>query len=267
MKHVLSIQDLSCLGRCSLTVALPALSAMGCRCTPLPTTLLSTHTGFPNPHRRTLTEDIADICRHWKSLDVSFDAIGVGYLADPEQASAVERVMEEFPALTVIDPVMGDHGKLYKGITPDHIQALQRLCKRGNILLPNVTEASLLTGIPYREQPDAGYLKELICGMEAFGAEAVVITGVSGKNGTIGFSGSDRKTPFAYETQAVPVQSHGTGDLFAAVFLGGLMNGRDVYHSAVLAAGFVERTLAATKTPSPHGAEFESQLSWLIQQL
>lgn len=266
MKHVLSVQDLSCMGRCSLTVALPTLSAMGCRCSVLPTALLSTHTGFPAPHRRSLTEDIHQICKHWQTTAVQFDAIGVGYLADPEQAQAVAQVLDAFPALTVVDPVMGDHGQLYKRITPDHVAAMAQLCKKGNILLPNVTEAALLTGLEYRETPDAGYLQELTAAMGDFGADAVVITGVSGKNGTIGFYGSDRGQAFSYETKSVPMQSHGTGDLFAAVVLGGMMTGRNVFESARLAAGFVEQVLHATKAPSPHGAEFESQLPWLIQQ-
>ena len=267
MKHVLSIQDLSCLGRCSLTVALPVLSAMGCRCSVLPTTLLSTHTGFPKPYRKSLTEDVDRIGRHWEDLQVSFDAIGVGYLADPEQTMAVERVLETFPALTVVDPVMGDHGKLYSAITPDHIAAMKCLCRKGDVLLPNVTEAALLTGLPYREQTDESYLRELTDGMLSYGARAVVITGVSGRHGTVGFYGSDQDKVFSYTTSTVPVSSHGTGDLFAAVVLGGLMDGRSVEASARLAAGFVERVLQNTPAASAHGAEFETQLPWLMHQL
>ncbi len=267
MKHVLSIQDLSCLGRCSLTVALPTLSAMGCRCSVLPTAVLSTHTGFPTPYRRGLTEDLTAICSHWKAVGVSFDAIGVGYLADPRQAEAVMEVLDAFPSLTVVDPVMGDHGKLYSSMTPEHVQAMGNLCKKGEILLPNVTEAAMLTGLPYRENADSAYLRELTAGMLSFGARGVVITGVSGKQGTIGFYGSYRGEDFSYTAQKIQRQSHGTGDLFAAAFLGGLMAEKTVYDSAVLAASFVERTLNATETVSPHGAAFESQLPWLTGQL
>ncbi|MBO5078317.1 MAG: bifunctional hydroxymethylpyrimidine kinase/phosphomethylpyrimidine kinase [Oscillospiraceae bacterium] len=267
MKHVLSIQDLSCTGRCSLTVALPILSVMGCRCTVLPTTVLSSHTGFPDPHRRGLTEHIAPIVRHWKSLDMKFDAIGVGYLADPQQAEAVEQVIDTFPALTVVDPAMGDHGRLYSSITPEHVQAMAGLCRKGNVLLPNVTEAALLTGIPYRETPDAGYLKELTAGMLGFGADAVVITGVSGRHGTIGFCGEAGGEAFSYEAPCIQSQFHGTGDMFAAVLLGAMMAGKPVQAAAALAAGFVERTLANSGEPTPHGAKFETQLPWLWEQI
>lgn len=267
MKHVLSIQDLSCTGRCSLTVALPILSAMGCRCTVLPTTVLSSHTGFPDPHRRGLTEHIAPIARHWKDLCMEFDAIGVGYLADPQQAEAVAQVLSAFPALTVVDPAMGDHGKLYRSITREQVQAMAQLCKKGNVLLPNVTEAAFLTGLPYRDAPDRAYLRELTAGMLSFGADAVVITGVSGKNGTIGFCGMADREEFFYEAPCIQSQFHGTGDMFAAVLLGGLMAGKTVKAAATLAAGFVERTLACSGDPTPHGAEFEPQLPWLWEQL
>lgn len=267
MKHVLSIQDLSCTGRCSLTVALPILSAMGCRCTVLPTTVLSSHTGFPAPHRRGLTEHIAPIARHWQSLDMTFDAIGVGYLADPEQAEAVTQVLDAFPALTVVDPAMGDHGRLYQSITPEQVQAMAKLCRKGDVLLPNVTEAAFLTGLPYRAASDRGYLQDLTEGMLDFGADAVVITGVSGKDGTIGFCGKAGTEEFFYEAPCIPSQFHGTGDMFAAVLLGGLMAGRTVQTAATLAAGFVERTLLSSGTPTPHGAEFERQLPWLWEKL
>ena len=267
MKHVLSVQDLSCMGRCSLTVALPIFSAMGCRCSVLPTTVLSTHTGFPQPHRRGLTEHIAPIAQHWQQVGASFDAIGVGYLADPRQAEAVEDVLSRFPALTVVDPAMGDHGKLYSSITPEQVAAMARLCKKGNILLPNVTEAAFLTGLPYRQSNDLAYLKELNAGMREFGADGVVITGVSGKDGKIGFFGSAGQEEFSYETDSVENHSHGTGDMFAAVLLGGIMAGKTVQDAAILAARFVERTLANSPKASPHGAEFEKQLPWLCQQL
>jgi len=267
MKHVLSVQDLSCTGRCSLTVALPILSAMGCRCTVLPTAVLSSHTGFSKPYRRSMTQDLVPTAAHWQQLQLQFDAIGVGYLADPEQAEAVEQVLDRFPALTVVDPAMGDHGRLYSSITPDQIQAMAKLCRRGDILLPNVTEAAYLTGLPYKEQPDQTYFRELTAGMLEFGAQAVVITGVSGKSGSIGFCGSAGGEEFFYQTACVNNQFHGTGDMFAAVLLGGMMAERTVKEAATLAAGFVERTLAASPASTPHGAEFENQLPWLWQQL
>lgn len=268
MKRILSVQDLSCVGRCSLTVALPVLSAMGCQCSVLPTGILSTHTGFPDPHRHPLTEDIPQIAAHWKSQGVTFDGISVGYLADPRQAEAVDGVLETFGKTVIIDPAMGDHGKLYGGLCHEHIAAMAQLCRRGNYLLPNVTEAALLTGLPYRENPEKDYVLELLSGMLAFGAEAVVITGVTGKDGSIGFVVSDGQgEPYFYQVPCIRRQFHGTGDLFTAVFTGARIRGNSPVAAATMAAGFVERSIAATPEVTPYGVEFEGQLPWLLSKL
>jgi len=264
MKHVLSAQALACVGRCGLTVALPVLSAMGCCCSVLPTTLLSTHTGFPNPHKQDLKAHFAPIAAHWKEQGVRFDAVTVGYLADAAQAQMLLALLEQFPAFTVVDPVMGDHGRLYSGITPEHVQAMKRLCAAGNILLPNVTEAALLTGMDYRETADEGYFREMAHAMLAFGADAVVVTGVSAKQGRIGFSGAMKTgEAFSYDAPCIPKTLHGTGDLFCAVLTGAYLQGKDIKNAATLAAGFIERVVAATEAQPPFGAEFEAQLPWL----
>lgn len=268
MKRVLSVQDLSCMGKCSLTVALPVLSAMGCGCTVLPTAVLSTHTGFPSPYRRSLTEDIGEICCHWQSVGARFDGIGVGYLATPEQAEAVMAVLDAFQCLTVIDPAMADHGKLYSGLTPEQIPAAAALCRRGQVLLPNVTEAALLTHLPYREAADMGYYRDLVAGMMEFGPEAVIITGAAVSSGQLGFVGAHRQTgEFSYQAPLLHKKHHGTGDLFAAVVLGGLMAGQDIAATGSLAARFVERVLSDTLEKSSFGVEFETQLPWLWEQL
>lgn len=268
MKRVLSIQDLSCLGKCSITVALPVLSTMGCACSVLPTAVLSTHTAFPEPHCRSLTEDIYPMAQHWKSVGADFDAITVGYLADPEQAEQVKKVLDLFGDRVVLDPVMGDHGKLYSRQTPDHVRAMASLCRRASFLLPNVTEAALLTGLPYRERAEESYLRELASGMMEFGAKSAVITGFQWDEKHTGFFGFDRdKGEFSYRAERIPRSLHGTGDLFAAAFTGGLMAGKETCQAATLAAHFVERVVAATKDASPFGAEFETQLPWLTQQI
>ena len=268
MKRVLSVQDLSCLGKCSLTVALPTLSVMGCECTVLPTTLLSTHTAFPKPHIRSLTCDMDPIVSHWQTTGVRFDAVSVGYLADPAQAAAVERVLDAFPAPTVIDPVMGDHGRLYSAITEEHVAAMADLCRRGTVLLPNVTEAAFLTGIPYREKGDKAYYRELLAGMRDFGAEAVIITGISHAPGRTGIMGHSRENGiFSYEAHRIDRSCHGTGDLFAAVFTGAWVQGKPIPDAAVLAARFVEQVIAATKDSTPFGIPFEEKLPWLWEHL
>ncbi len=268
MKHVLSVQALACVGRCGLTVALPVLSAMGCRCSVLPTTLLSTHTGFPDPHKQDLKEHFAPVWEHWQEQKVQFDAITVGYLASPEQAQQVLGLLERFPALTVVDPVMGDHGRLYSGITQDHIQAMKRLCAVGNILLPNVTEAALLTGMEYRETADEGYFRELAQKLLSFGADAAVVTGVSAEHGKIGFFGALKTGEvFFYDAPCIPKTLHGTGDLFCAALTGAYLRGRDVKSAATLAAQFIESVVAATGEQTPFGAEFEAQLPWLWERI
>lgn len=266
MKRVLSIQDLSCLGTCSLTVALPVLSAMGCTCTPLPTTVLSSHTGFPDPHVRCLTEDIEPTLRHWLSVGAEFDAISVGYLADPAQAKAVETVLDAFNATVILDPVMGDHGKRYDRLTPEHTAAVRQLCCKADVLLPNVTEACLLTGISYREQGGASYYWELLDALRAFHANAVILTGAELTPGETGFIGFDGTEQFSYQSTRLPQQCHGTGDLFAAVVTGAFAKGKSIQDAATLAAQFVEQVLHTTPESTPFGVAFESRLPWLWEQ-
>lgn len=264
MKQVLSVQDISCLGKCSLTVALPVLSAMGCACTALPTAILSTHTGFPDPFVRSLTEDIAPICTHFKSIGASFDAILVGYLSGEAQVAEVGAVLDAFPTFTVIDPAMGDHGKLYSGITPAQVRAVKGLCKNADVLIPNITEGCLLTDTPYEEHPDEETCSEIIKKLQTLGAKQVVLTGVCLEEGKVGFMTSEGTV---YQSPRQEKKCHGTGDLFAAVFTGAMLRGKDLLLSATLAAGFVEQVIDATAKASAFGVEFETQLPWLWKQL
>lgn len=268
MKRVLSVQDLSCLGKCSLTVALPVLSAMGCACSVLPTAVLSTHTAFPEPHKRSLTDELLPIAEHWVRVGAEFDMVTVGYLADPRQAEKVSRVLELFHGTVVLDPAMGDHGRLYSGQTEAHVEAMARLCRQADYILPNLTEAALLTGLPYREEADTAYLRELATGMLSFGAKAVVITGFTRTDGQTGFFGARKDGgSFHYQAERIPKHFHGTGDLFAAVFTGALLRGKDLPEAATLAAHFVERVISATAESTPFGIAFEPELPWLMEQL
>ena len=272
MKTVLSIQDLSCAGRCSLTVALPVLSAMGCRCSILPTAVLSTHTGFPQPHVVSLTEDIEKIFGHFSRLDLRFDAVTTGYLADPAQIRTVVPVLQHFRArgsLVIADPAMGDHGKLYSRLDEDHVFAMSEICKEADILLPNLTEAAFLTEIPYREETDGAYLRALTGGLfRYYGVQSTIITGISGANDTIGFCGADREEGiFVHQGPRIPRSCHGTGDIFAAVFTGALLREKDLCESAILAADFVRKCVENTPESTPHGVAFEQMLPWLWEQL
>ena len=268
MKQILSVQDLSCLGRCSLTVSMPVLSAMGHCCTPLPTTLLSTHTAFPNPHVHPLTGDILPICGHWQTIGAEFDAISIGYLSDPAQIEAVSTLLSLFNSFTILDPAMGDNGKLYSGISPEQIPAMAQLCSKAHLLLPNATEAALLTKLPYRTSGDAAYYTELAEGLLSLGAESVIITGASLSENTTGFFGLTRQTgAFSYQAPKLAKTFHGTGDLFSAVTAGGLLTGLTTQNAARLAAKFVERAISATPAETSYGIAFEPQLPWLWQQL
>lgn len=268
MRQILTIQDLSCLGKCSLTVALPILSAMGCTCSVLPTAVLSTHTAFPDPHVRDLTEDLLPNARHWASIGAEFDAISIGYLSDPAQEQAVMEVLDLFDCPVILDPVMGDHGKLYRRMTDANVAAMRQLCRKADLLLPNLTEAALLTGLPYMEQPDAESLQRLTDGLLAFGVKAAVITGISWDDDTTGFAGIQRdRGPFSYRASKLPGSQHGTGDMFSAVFSGSILSGKSVFESARLAAAFVEQVISATKERTPFGAQFEQHLPWLWKNL
>lgn len=269
MKSVLSIQDLSCVGRCSLTVALPVISAMGIRCSVLPTAVLSTHTGFPNPELVSLTEHLGSFGNHWEAVGISFDAVTTGYLAGPDQVEAVLPLLQRYRhqgSTIIVDPAMADHGKLYSRLDASHVAAMAKLCREADILLPNVTEAAFLTGLPYQLETDESYLQSLSTALvDRFGAKAVVITGVTGKDGTIGFFGcNDKKEFFSYYAPVVPRQCHGTGDLYAAVFTGSLLRGKSIYDSGMAAADFVRLCVANTTTVSPHGVEFETQIPQLF---
>lgn len=268
MSHLLTIQDLSCVGRCSLSVALPVLSAMGNQCSVLPTAVLSTHTGFPAPEALSLTASIDAFSIHWLAQGIGFDAISVGYLADPAQAEAVKRLLSRFPCPTVIDPVLGDNGRPYRGITPAHITAMKALCARGDVLLPNVTEAALLTGLPYREAPDTGYLRELAQELPGENTQGIVITGVPWSEGEIGCFGLSREHgEFVCRERYIPRSLHGTGDLFSAVVLGALARKKDLPQASALACAFTRRVVEATPEATPMGASFEACLPWLWEQL
>lgn len=265
--QVLSIQDLSCMGKCSLTVALPILSAMGISTSVLPTAVLSTHTGFPAPVVQPMTESLLPFAEHMESVGGSFDSICTGYLSDPRQAEVVCAVLDKFDCLKVIDPVMGDHGKLYSRITPEHVEAMKQLCRRGDYLLPNLTEAAFLTGMPYREACDGQYLIEMAETLCGFGAKGVIITGISWEPGYTGWAGMLSGRLFSYRARRINRRQHGTGDMFAAVTTGALTLGKPLHVAGTLGAKFVEQTLAVTPASTPFGANFEPILPWLWQQL
>ncbi len=270
MKKILTMQDLSCLGKCSLTVILPVISAMGVECSVLPTAVLSTHTGFPDPHVVDLSRHIVPIADHWKTLNVEFSGILTGYQANPAQVRMAEVLIDSFggeQCLTICDPAMADHGKLYSGLTEQMVGAMLGLCKKADLCLPNITEGALLSDLPYRSRADEGCCREIAQALHHKGLRSVLLTGMEQAPGQTGFFFSDGKNDYAYSTEKLPKSCHGTGDLFAAVVMGARMRGLDGPKSGALAAEFVKRCIARTGDDSRFGVAFEPELKWLANQL
>lgn len=268
MKRIVTMQDLSCLGKCSLTVIQPTVSAMGVECAVLPTAILSTHTAFPSPAVRDLSDFTRPILDHWASIGAKFDGILTGYLANPAQAELALELIGRFGehALVVQDPAMGDHGRLYSGIGPEMVEAHRRICRRADLVLPNLTEGCMLAGIPYEDRTDLGFCQQIATALLKNGAKAVLLTGYSPAADTVGFYYSDGTADHAHAGPKLPRSCHGTGDLFAAVTMGGLMRGLSVPASGKLAAEFIHRAIAKTGENSRFGVAFEGELGWLARQ-
>ena len=268
-ERILAVQDISCLGQCSMTVSLPILSACGHETCILPTMVLSTHTGgLGTPVRRDLTEDMIPIMEHWKEQGITFGCVYAGYLGKPEQVELVSHIAHELLApegVLVVDPAMADHGKLYSGISDEYVQKIKELCRQADVLLPNRTEAFLLADMGYETTSEEQVLKEL---EDRYGA-AVVLTGSAKEAGKTGFAlRRQGKTRF-YSRDLVGRAYHGTGDMFASVFVGATMQGWDTFDAAVLAAEFVARVAENTCHHPAHayGTKFETALPWLIGEL
>ena len=275
MKRIASIQDISCLGRCSQTVALPVVSAMGVECAILPTAVLSTHTSFPDFICTDLTDQLLPAARHWKAQGVRFDALYTGYLASDRQVAVVRALFDllaDADTLRFVDPAMADHGRLYAGFGPEFPALMAQVVARAQITVPNITEASLMTGMPYREDYDETYIRELLQGVAALGAEKVVLTGVSFEADRIGFMSYDSRTGAydSYFNRREPQAYHGTGDLFSAAAVGGIMRGLSLRNAFRLAADFTLRCIEVTRTDPQaawYGVEFERALPWLTEQI
>ena len=275
MKRIVSIQDISCLGKCSLTVALPIISAMGVECSIVPTAVLSTHTMFQNFTFKDLTDQIAPIAAHWRSEGFGFDAIYTGYLASKEQIGDICAFFDVFKTpdnLIVVDPVMADNGKLYPAFGEDFPAEMAKVCAKADLIVPNLTEASLLTGLPYRTEYDEAYIKEMLQALSKLGPRYVALTGVSFQPGKLGVMYYDQKTDTygSYFTEHLPASFHGTGDVFASTCVGALMRGKSVGDALSLAADYtvesIRATLDAGKT-NWYGVDFETAIPYLVDRL
>ena len=268
--RIAAIHDLSCFGRCSLTIALPVLSAMGCQCCPLPTALLSAHTGFPGNTFLDLTAEMGRIADHWTAMDLQFGAIYSGFLGSADQVDTVARFFSTFKkssTAVIVDPVMGDHGTAYRTCTPELCRGMRVLAENSDVITPNLTEAALLLDRPYEEirQSDA---YEVVRRLSLGGRRSVVLTGYSSESGQTGALCFDRDSgeSKAVQTPREPRDFSGTGDLFASVLAGGVARGVPLFQAAQAAADFVRdciaRTLAEGLTEQD-GVDFEPLLGQL----
>ena len=271
--RVLTIQDISCVGQCSLTVALPVISACGVETAILPSAVLSTHTGgFSGFTFRDLTDDMPAIKDHWVKEGIKFDAIYSGYLGSTKQ---IDYVADIFAAvgkensLKIVDPAMADHGKLYYGFDGEFVNAMKELCKVADFVIPNITEAAFLTDSEYKTEYDREYIDMLLAKFSAMGCKNIIISGVSYQPETTGIVVYKDGEYKYYEHQRLPNSCHGTGDIYASAFVGAVVRGKEIFEAAKIAANYVVECIKETAKEEGHwyGAKFEPVLGKLIEAI
>ncbi len=272
-KRILTIQDISCFGQCSLTVALPILSACGVETVIIPSAVLSTHTGgFTGFTFRDLTDDIPSIAAHWKKEGIDFDAIYTGYLGSVRQIDMVRDIFNGLSrpnCIKIVDPAMADNGKLYYGFDEVYASAMAKLCADADIVVPNITEACFMTGVEYKENYDEAYVKEVLEALENAGMKNVILTGISYNESTTGVVVKTGDKVEYYSHRRLPVGSHGTGDVFASAFSGALLRGKSEYNAAKVAANYTLRCIENTVGDDNHkyGVKFETAIPYLLSEL
>ena len=272
-KKLLTIQDISCVGQCSLTVALPILSACGHETCVLPSAVLSTHTaGFSGFTFRDLTDDIPQICKHWNAENIKFDGIYTGYLGSTKQVAFVKEILDTMGkenAVKIVDPAFADNGKLYPIFDEVYVAAMKTLCPSADILLPNISEACFLSGVEYKENYDETYIKTLLCELSKLGCATIVLTGVGYAPDKTGVVVYEKGKISYYEHKRIAKGCHGTGDVYASAFAGALFRGKTLFDAAKIAADYTVRCIEFTQTDQTHwyGVKFEPLLPTLIQAL
>lgn len=275
MKRIMTIQDISCVGKCSLTVALPIISAAGVETGVLPTAVLSTHTAFPKFTFKDLTDEITPISKTFKELNIDFDAIYTGYLGSFDQLKLVEEFFVDFKkpdTFILIDPVMADNGKLYTGFTEDFAKAMAKLCSKADLIVPNLTEASFMLGVEYRANYDEEYIKEILKKLTGLGVPRAALSGISFAEDKIGVYYYDSREDkyYSYFNQKLPVSYHGTGDIFASSALGGIMRGLSCEDALSLAVDYTLECMKYTMADENrrfYGVNFEEAIPFYISRL
>ena len=272
-KRILTIQDISCVGQCSLTVALPILSACGVETAILPSAVLSNHTGgFSGWTFADLTEEMPKIREQWEKENLGFAAVYTGYLGSAKQIDYVLDIVKsrlEAGGKFICDPAFADNGKLYAGFDDKFVEAMKKLAFKADIILPNITEAAFLTGMEYRESYDINYISELFAKLTENGAKTIVLTGVSYNENTTGVAIYENGEYSYYEHKKIPGGCHGTGDVFASAFTGALVNEKSAVEAAKIAADFTLSCIENTIDDKDHwyGVKFEPMLGGLIKAL
>ena len=274
MKRLLTIQDLSCVGQCSTTVALPLISACGVECAVLPPAMLSNHTapGFKGWSFCDLTDEMKKVEEKWVEQAIRFDAFYTGYVCEShiDPILSIMRTCANPGAIRIVDPAMADNGALYRGFAPDFPSKMARLCQGADYLLPNLTEAALLTGedpVSFgagTSRPRREDIERLISKLHGLGVRTVVLTGVSFDEESLGTAVSDGKSiKYDFNTKN-PRNSHGTGDVFASVFAGAVLRGKSAFEAASLAADIVCAAIEATDPDHWYGVSFEKVIPELV---
>lgn len=274
-KRVAAIHDISCFGRCSLTVALPILSAAGIETAVIPTAVLSTHTGgFSEYTFRELTSDILPVANHWVKEDIKVDAVYSGYLASKEQVEivleAIDLIKKE-NALIIVDPAMADNGILYGGFEADFPKEMLKLCKTADVLVPNITEAAMLLDVPYKEGPyTKEYIQSLLEGLYEITGAKIVLTGVWFDDHSLGAAVFENNTVNYVFSEKINKSYHGTGDVFASALVSAIINEKDLILAAKIAVNFTCNCIKHTTKLQPddnYGVCFEKEIPNLIKVL
>ena len=275
MKRIVTIQDISCVGKCSLTVALPIISAMGIETAAIPTAVLSTHTAFKNFTYRDLTGDLPKIAKHWKQEKFDFDGIYTGYLGSIEQIDMLKEFFKQFKTsnnFVFIDPVMADNGKLYAGFDEKFVKEMKELCKMADIIVPNLTEASYMLEKEYKENYSEQEIKDMLIELSFLGPKYVVLTGVSFNENKLGVMSYNKETNkfFTYFKEKVPAKYHGTGDIFASTLVGAITNRNTLEEGLKVAVDYVWETINdtyKTNKKDVYGVNFETKIPYLIERI
>ena len=273
-KRILTVQDISCVGQCSLTVALPILSACGFETAILPTALLSNHTAveFNGFTFLDLTSEMEKIVKQWQKENIHFSSIYIGYLGNKKEVDIVKDIYDsilEPNGIKIVDPAMADNGKLYTGFDEEYVNKMKQLVFNSDIILPNISEACLLTDTPYKEQYDEEYIKDLVNKLHYNGAKTVILTGVGYAKEYSGVVVSDNDNFKYYQHAKINKQYHGTGDIYSSVFTGMYLSGKSLYEAATIAADFVVECIKNTIDEVEHwyGVKFESIIPVLAKKL